>query len=154
VWLIGLVLCSALASGVALKVGVRLRTPVSATDVRTPITTFLQQHNLRLVTVAGEPGSSKIAATSGWACRIQIVEAQHRGYNYDSLRQTAGPTDDFFVLFGGIVYDDQPLWWTKADYYWARLKREIGIPSAPRPVLAVTASTACSARALPWHNLL
>ncbi len=154
VWLVGLVVCLALVSSVTLKVGVRLRSPVSVIDVRTPITNFLQQHNLRLATVTGEPGSLKIAATSGWACRIQIIEAQPRGYNYDSLRQTAGPADDFFVLFGGLVYDEQPLWWTKADYYWARFKREIGIPAAPRPVLAIIASSACSARTLPWHNLL
>jgi hypothetical protein len=104
--------------------------------------------------VAGERGSIRIAATSGWTCRIQIIEAEPRGYNYDSLRQTAGPTEDFFVLYRGTIYDEQPLWRTKADYYWARLKHELGIPTTPHPVLAFIASSACSARTLPWHNLL
>jgi hypothetical protein len=155
-WLGVLILALALAGGAALKIASKVYIDSVEVDLRNPIALFLQRHGYSVARVAMDKDPSKVvvAGSRGLSCQLQVIEAQARGYNQTSIRQMAGPTDDFFVIFQGAVYDAQPILQTRAYYYWDRLRREMGIAVPPRPVLAVIASAPCSARDLPWNDAL
>jgi len=156
-WAGVLVLTLALAGGVAVKIASKVHIDVAELDLRNPIVLFLQRHGYSVthVGINKDPSKAVVAGASrGLSCRLQVIEAQARGYNQTSIREMAGPADDFFVIYQGALYDAQPLLQTRAFYYWDRLRREMGVTALPRPVLAVVASAACSARDLPWKDAL
>ena len=153
-WLGVSALVLALAGGAALKFSVKDRRQVREPDLRSTVAPFLLRHGYRVTPAATDQTSSKnVAAQAGFSCRLQVIELQARGYNQNAVRQTAGPTDEFFVVFQGTVHEIQPVWQTKVHYYWNRLRQELGMAGLPRPVLAVVASATCSARDLPWYDL-
>jgi hypothetical protein len=155
-WLGALVLVMALAGGAALKIASKVYIHVAEVNLRNPTASFLQRHGYSVAPVGADSYPSKVlvAASKGFNCRLQIIEAQARGYDQNAIRQMARPTDDFFVIFQGAVYDAQPILQTRVYYYWDRLRREMGVAVPPRPVLAVIASAPCSARDLPWNDVL
>jgi hypothetical protein len=140
--------------------GLKVVTAVSPAHTQThalpaAIAAFLDAHGYRVLEVNRETDSSLalVSAAKGPTCRVLVAEARPQGWNRNDLRLLAGPGDQLFVVFGGLVYADQPTRLTTAYYHWDRFHRQIGFQVPARPVLAVASSPGCHAEALPWGEL-
>ena len=151
-WLGVLFLALALAGGITLKAASKGPTQIQEPSLHATIAPFLKQHGYKVTTGVDKDGL-EVGAVGGFDCRLHVIQAQPRGYDQHAIRQAGGVTDDFFVVFDGDLYDAQPVWRTKAYYYWDRFRRKMGLTVPPRALFAVIASRTCSARQLPWQDL-
>jgi hypothetical protein len=104
------------------------------------------------VFVADQSGVPLIQAKTA-SCSLQIARLAPDGSNRDLIRDLAGSTDRFFVVFRGQTYAQQPILWTVLSDIWSRHLREFGIVRHITPVFAVAANSSCDAERLPWNEL-
>jgi len=120
--------------------------------VERKITDFLVRNHFTLV------GSEHVVfglelfhATAG-ACRMRVALSSSRGWHRDLLRNLTTPQDRTFVVFGGKIYREQPMWLPVSDFLWSRFLGELGL-KAYNPVINVISSPICDAEGLPWNEL-
>jgi hypothetical protein len=87
------------------------------------------------------------------SCSLQISRLAPDGSNWDLVRDLAGSTERFFIVFSGQTYAQQPILRTVMSDIWSRHLREFGIIKHVTPVFAVTANSSCDAERLPWNEL-
>jgi hypothetical protein len=97
-------------------------------------------------------GLQVLEATAG-ACRMRLAISSSRGWHRDLIRNFTTPEDRTFVVFGGKIYREQPMWLTVSDFLWSRFVGELGLKAYPAPVINVIASPICDAERLPWNDL-
>jgi hypothetical protein len=99
-----------------------------------------------------EVGAPAMRASAG-LCRILVAASGSDGSDRDRLRNNVTATDNVFVVFGGRVYAEQPIWLTTLDSLWTKFQREIGLKPKARPPFVVVATKSCDAERLPWNEL-
>jgi hypothetical protein len=87
------------------------------------------------------------------SCSLLVVRLSPNGSDRDLLRRLVAGSDRVFVVFGGKVYTQQPVWWTVIDDIWSRHLRELGLSKRVATVIAVAADASCEAERLPWEQL-
>jgi hypothetical protein len=111
----------------------------------------------RLFSVVGPKqivfGMQLIDATAG-PCHMRVAVSASRGWHRDLIGTLANPTDHKFVVFGGAIYLEQPMWRTVPDFLWFKLLNKLGFNFQPTPVITVLAGPNCDAERLPWSELI
>jgi hypothetical protein len=97
-------------------------------------------------------GMQLIHATAG-ACRMRVAVSSARGWHRDLIRKLIQPTDRTFVVFGGTIYQAQPMWRTVPDFLWSKLGSKLGFNAHSTPVITVLAGPGCDAERIPWSEL-
>jgi hypothetical protein len=97
-------------------------------------------------------GLQLVEAAAG-GCRMSIALSASRGWHRDLIRGLTTPADRTFVVFGGKIYREQPMWLTVSDFLWSKFLGELGLKTYPAPVINVIASPICDAERLPWNDL-
>jgi hypothetical protein len=87
------------------------------------------------------------------SCSLLVVRLSPNGSDRDLLRRLVAGSDRVFVVFGGKVYTQQPIWWTVIDDIWSRRLRELGLSKRVTTVIAIAANSSCEAERLPWDQL-
>lgn len=75
-------------------------------------------------------------------CEIRVTEAAPQGWQEGLLRSLAR-NDQLVFVFAGALYNDQPTFRTRAEFYLIRLNDYLGRSSAICPILAVVSTRAC-----------
>lgn len=126
--------------------------PADAGDVKPAVAEFLSRHQFSVVldkeTLNGLP---VVITAKSDRCRLYVVETTPLGDPVDPVDYLAEETDRTFVVFGGAVYDREPVFLTLGNYVWYTLLCRLGLASHIPRVLAVISS--CDAASLPWHEL-
>jgi hypothetical protein len=117
------------------------------------VSTFLARNHF-IVVVSEEmfPGKLVFRASRA-ACRMLLTQVSPRGWERDSIYNSATAAEQVFIVFGGKIYAEQPMWLTAADFLWYKFRIELGLKVRPTPVIAVIAAKSCAAERLPWHEL-
>jgi hypothetical protein len=97
-------------------------------------------------------GLQLIDATAG-ACHMRVVVSASRGWHRDLIGTLTNPTDHKFVVFGGGIYAEQPMWRTVPDFLWFKLLNKLGFNVQPTPVITVLAGPNCDAERLRWSEV-
>lgn len=97
-------------------------------------------------------GMQLIDAAAG-ACHMRIAVSASRGWHRDLIETLTTPTDHKFVVFGGAIYPEQPMWRTVPDFLWFKLLSKLGFNFQPTPMITVLAGPNCDAERLPWRDL-
>jgi hypothetical protein len=98
-------------------------------------------------------GMQLIEATAG-LCRMRLALSSSRGWHRDFIRNLSASADGTFVVFGGQIYPEQPMWRTVPDFLWSRLLSGLGFNVHATPVITVMAGRNCEAERLPWNELV
>jgi hypothetical protein len=69
------------------------------------------------------------------------------------FRRALSEEDQFFFLFEGHKYQDQPVWLTRLSGYWNTFLRNLGFNAPVEPVLGIVASATRDLNAMPWQEL-
>jgi hypothetical protein len=96
-------------------------------------------------------GMQLIEATSG-LCRVRVVLSSSRGWHRDLIRNMTQADESNFVVFGGRIYPEQPMWLTVPDFLWTKLLQKLGLNVYSTPVITVISGPACDADRLPWKE--
>ena len=99
-----------------------------------------------------ERGKPSLLATAG-PCRVLVATAASEGSDDNRLRRYATSADTVFVVFGGRIWGEQPVWRTTMDSVWAKFRHELGLKAEATPVFFVIATKGCDAERLPWGEL-
>jgi hypothetical protein len=86
-------------------------------------------------------------------CQMLVTEISPRGWERDTMKSRATPMEQVFVIFGGKIYAEHPIWLTASDFLWHKVLSEVGLKVRPTPLLSVIATKSCGAERLPWHEL-
>ena len=97
-------------------------------------------------------GMQLMDATTG-ACHMRVAVSASRGWHRDLIAGLANPTDHKFVVFGGTIYQEQPMWRTVPNFLWSKLLNKLGFAIQPTPVITVLEGQNCDAARLPWSEL-
>jgi hypothetical protein len=149
-----LVLCGLLVLTLSFKISVGMRQFVSGQDemVRTYIAAFLARQGFEpdpAIPIQYPVGAS---GHSG-GCQLLITEVAYQGWQRDFFRRALSEEDQFFFLFRGHKYQDQPVWLTRLSGYWNTFLRNLGFNAPVEPVLGIVASAPCDLNAMPWQEL-
>ena len=103
---------------------------------------------------AAEPDSTNavqsliVASGRSGDCQLLIAAAAPQGWHRYILSRLGSDSDQFFFLFKGRKYRDQPVWLTRLTAYW-----NIVTGSQVEPVFGIVASAACDVDAMRWQEL-
>jgi len=97
-------------------------------------------------------GMQMIEANAG-LCRMRVALTSSRGWHRDLIRNMTQAGESNFVVFGGRIYAEQPMWRTVPDFLWTKLVQKLGLNVHSTPVITVIAGPACDADRLPWKEL-
>lgn len=87
------------------------------------------------------------------ACRVLILAVAPQGWHRDLPRQFATTGDRTFFIYHGTLYNEQPVWLTRAHFYRERITRSFGLKQPIDSVLGVVASPRCKVEEFPWNEL-
>jgi hypothetical protein len=95
---------------------------------------------------------SLVAAVRG-VCRLRIAIVSPRGWHRDIVRRLAEPDSRVFFVADGAVYQDQPIWRTRAYFYWRQLNGLSGRRLPAELTLGVIQSAECDWLDASWSEL-
>lgn len=145
-----LVLGGLLILSLSLKVseGVSHATQGRGEIVRMHIATFLSRHGFEPDRASKIQNLIAVSGRSG-GCQLLIAEAAPQGWHRHILRRVASDGDQFFFLFQGRKFQDQPVWLTRLSNYWNHYLR-----NRDEPIFGIVGSSSCDLDALPWQELV
>jgi hypothetical protein len=79
-------------------------------------------------------------------CRIEITTLSPLGWHQSAIADRAGG-QELVYIYGGQVYERQPVILTKLDYYWHKLANYFH-PSSQPPVFGVVTSPGCASQSV------
>ena len=141
-----------IAVAILLAVGWKVAAQIEIHNYRTDdLVTFFEHNHFKVATdvVSGVP---IIRATTA-SCYVQVARLSPDGSNRDLVQHLIAGQDRSFVVFGGAVYANQPVFWTVLSYLRSRFLRELGFAQRAPTVIGVAATSSCNAEQLPWHEL-
>lgn len=149
-----LVLFGLLVLTLSFKVSVGMRQFASGQDemVRTYIATFLARQGFEPDPATAIRYPIGASGRSG-GCQLLITEVAYQGWDRNFFRRALSEEDQFFFLFRGHKYQDQPVWLTRLSGYWNTFLRNLGFNAPVEPVLGIVASAPCDLNAMPWQEL-
>jgi hypothetical protein len=110
---------------------------------------FLERHGFQVSEDSSTGELTWLSGTMG-ACRVLIARVAPDGWHRSLVMQIAAG-NQLFYTFGGEVYSEQPVMWTRTYHYWGKLNGYVGLSVPIRPTLAVVASPNCETE--PLHKL-
>lgn len=153
-WL--LVLLLPLTLGWKLVADTYLRSPGAQPDeqlAEQKVAQFLDRHHFNVGRAEQVVfGLQLVSATAG-SCRIRVALSSSRGWHRDLISKLPAAEDRIFVVFGGKIYREQPMWLTVPDFLYSKLLGQLGLNANPTPVINVIESPMCDAEKLPWREL-
>ena|GEM_PF-3434085 len=149
-----LVLIGLLILTLSFKISNGMSQFVSGQDemVRTYIATFLARQGFEPDPASAIQYPIGASGRSG-GCQLLITEVAYQGWQRDFFRRALSEEDQFFFLFRGHKYQDQPVWLTRLSGYWNTFVRNLGFNAPVEPVLGIVASAPCDLNAMPWQEL-
>jgi hypothetical protein len=114
---------------------------------------FLVRNQFRVAGSREVTFGLQVLEVSAGPCRMLLAFGSSRGWHRDLIRGMTTATDRSFVVFGGKIYPEQPMWLTVPDFLWSRLMSGIGLSRPRTPVITVIADPSCEADRLPWREL-
>jgi hypothetical protein len=114
---------------------------------------FLIRNHFNLVGSREVVFGMQLLEASAGPCRIRLALASSRGWHRDLIQGMVTPGDSTFVVFGGNVYSEQPMWRTVPDFLWFKFLSALGLRVHSTPVITVIATPNCEAERLPWKEL-
>jgi hypothetical protein len=137
-----------LALSIAWKVAVK---PEDPNEVQAAIQNFLVQQHFD-ISVSGESLEyTAVIDARAHGCHLRVIRISPLGHEVNLVRKANASDDQIFYVFRGVVYREQPVGLTLANYLWFRFLRELGLVTRVPPVLAVV--TSCVAEQLPWNTV-
>jgi hypothetical protein len=97
-------------------------------------------------------GMQLVEASAG-LCRMRLALSSPRGWHRDLIQKLSDSADRTFVVFGGRIYPEQPMWRTVPDFLWSKFVTALGFGVHASPVITVMAGPSCEAERLPWNEL-
>lgn len=135
-----------------LTIGWKVATPVqNPDDERNDLVAFFESNSFDVTTEVVSDVAIVQATTA--SCHLQAVRLSPDGSNRDLVRHLIAGQERSFVVFGGAVYAQQPVFWTVLAYFRSRFLRELGFSDRNAAVIKVAASSSCNAEQLPWAEL-
>ncbi|MGO4706474.1 hypothetical protein AB4072_11960 [Microvirga sp. 2MCAF38] len=132
----------ALAASVALKVpGVADIAAVTESTIPDKIATVLRQDGFQVRQDVPDYDLSWVSGVSG-SCNVLVAPVAPQGWHRSLITQVAKGNPILYIV-NGQTYAEQPILRTRAQYYWSKLNRYLGLSAPGRPVIAVIAPTAC-----------
>lgn len=141
-----------MAGALFLAVGWKVAAQIEIQNYQTDdLVTFFERNHFEVATdvVSGVP----IVQATTASCRLQVARLSPDGSNRDLVQHLIAGQDRSFVVFGGAVYVQQPIFWTVLSYFRSRFLRELGFSERAAAVISVAANSSCNAEQLPWHEL-
>ena len=141
-----------MAGVLLLTIGWKAAIPIASHRAqKDDLVTFFERNHFAVATevVNGVPF---IQATRA-SCHVQVARLSPDGSNRDLIRHLTAGQGRSFVVFGGAVYAQQPIFRTVLDYFRSRFLRELGFAERAAPAISVTADPSCNAEQLPWNEL-
>jgi len=86
-------------------------------------------------------------------CQLKVVLSSSRGWHRDLIQNLTKGSANSFVVFGGKIYREQPIWLTVSDFLWARALNGLGFKANFMPVITVIEKQNCGAENLPWTEV-
>jgi hypothetical protein len=126
--------------------------PENVYELKKEMTAFLTRHEFK-VTEQTIIESMPIIHAARDSCEIVMVGASPEGWSRDIFGQMTRSMDRKFIVFGGIVYAEQPTWLTVTADWWSSYLRRLGIARPGMHVIAVAETRDCGAERLPWKEL-
>lgn len=141
-----------MAGVLLLTIGWKAAIPIaSPDDQKDGLVTFFERNHFAVVTeVVSEV--LFIQATTA-SCHLLVARLSPDGSSRDLVRHMAAGQGRSFVVFGGAIYAEQPIFWTVLAYFRSRFLRELGFVERVAPAISVTADPSCNAEQLPWNEL-
>lgn len=141
-------MAGALLLAVGWKAAIQIESQGSRKDA---LVTFLERNDFDVATTVVSDVS--IVHATAASCRLQVIKLSPDGSNRDLVRHLTEGHGRSFVVFGGVIYAQQPILRTVFGYLWSRFVRELGFADRVGAPLSVTASPSCDAERLPWSEL-
>ena len=104
----------------------------------------LSADGFSLVEVGGLEGPAWVAERRD--CRIEITTLSPLGWHQSAMAARAGEQELAYV-YGGQVYEQQPVMLTRLGYYWHKLANYFHLSGQPS-VFGVVTSTGCAAQSV------
>jgi hypothetical protein len=114
---------------------------------------FLMRHSFTVALYQQAAEGQPAIRASAADCRMLVAQSSPIAWEGDQIRRYAIASDQMFVVFGGKIYADQPVWLTVPASLWSRFKRELGLRAEAISLLTIIASESCDAERLPWAEL-
>ncbi len=121
--------------------------------VKEDLVEFLEARHFNVVVTDQLVNDTPIIRATTASCQLHVARLTPDGSNANLIRHLAAGAERSFVVFRGVVYPRQPVFWTVMDYLWTRFLRELGLVRHISPVISVTESSSCDAERLPWGEL-
>jgi hypothetical protein len=116
------------------------------------VVSFLKSHGFQL----GEPEEDAqfwaVSAVNG-GCYLRVAVVSPQGWHRQVVRRAAPPGSKVFFVIDGRIYQDQPVWRTRASFYWHRMNGLVGSHVATSLLLGVVASPDCDWLNGAWSEL-
>ena len=145
-WSIAVLLLVALGWKIAIQ-------PDDPNYLKEDLIKFFERNHFNVVATDEMVNYTPIIRATTASCHLQIARLTPDGSNRDLIRHLTAGTDRSFIVFRGIVYTQQPIFWTVLNYLWSRFLRELGLTRHITPVIAVAVNSSCNAERLPWGEL-
>jgi hypothetical protein len=145
-WSIAIVLLLALGWKIAIQ-------PDNPSYLKEDLIGFFERNHFNVVVTDEMVNSTPIIRATTASCQLQVARLTPDGSNRDLIRHLAAGADRSFIVFRGVVYTEQPIFWTVFEYFWSRFLRELGLVGHISPVINIAENTSCNAERLPWGEL-
>jgi hypothetical protein len=141
---------------VVLLVAIGWKIAIPADDkghVKDDLVEFLEARNFNVVVTDQLVNDAPMIRATNASCQLQVARLTPDGSNANLIRHLSAGAENSFVVFRGVVYRRQPVFWTVLDYLWSRFLRELGLVRYVSPIISVAESASCDAERLPWGEL-
>jgi len=117
------------------------------------VSEFLVRNHFRIIESREVVFGMQLLVADAPFCQLKIALGSSRGWHRDIIQNLVAGSANTFVVFGGQIYREQPMWLTVSDFLWARFLIGLGFKANFTPVITVIEGANCNAEGLPWKEL-
>ncbi|MCA6106019.1 hypothetical protein [Bradyrhizobium cenepequi] len=145
---------ASIAAVLLLAIGWKIAVPAdNKSHLKEDLIEFLETRHFNVVVTDQIVNDMPMVRANIASCQLHVARLTPDGSNANLIRHLAAGAEHSFVVFRGVVYTRQPVFWTVLDYLWSRFLRELGLARHISPVISVAESSSCDAERLPWGEL-
>jgi hypothetical protein len=154
-WFVALLLPLTLAAKLATNPSIRSSESSDPPEkvAESNVVQFLRRNHVDVVESKEVVFGLQLLTVEAGPCRMRVALSSSRGWHRDMIKNLVAPQERTFIVFGGKIYVEQPMWLTVPDFLWSKLLSQMGFSSYPRPVINVIEGPLCNAEKLPWNDL-
>jgi hypothetical protein len=117
------------------------------------VSAFLARNHFSMTDAREVVFGMQLLEATGGLCRLRVALSASRGWHRDLIRMMTRSADRTFVVFGGRIYAEQPMWRTVPDFLWSKFLTRLGFNVHASPVITVMEGPSCEAESLPWNEI-